>query len=94
MDVKLDRVCPGRDVNVGVLVCDEDCNNSTIKGFRACTLCISSDLSLGKGKDDCVDNVSVGPFCFVIPDENLCDEKDLKVHVIAHYTNLGPCPCE
>lgn len=97
VDVELDRVCPGRDINVGVLVCEEVTgtdqsgkdvvDESIIRGFRACTLNVPGE------SEECIDNVNVGPFCFVIPEDNLCDERDLKVHVIAHYSNLGSCPC-
>lgn len=95
VDVELDRVYTGKDIEIGVLVCcSKDCDNSMIKGFRSHKLYIKPDSLLGQCRNDYVDNVTVGPFCFVISDEDLYQKKDLRVHVIAHYTNLGQCPCE
>lgn len=82
--VKFNKVCTGRKVIIGVIVCDDD----TVKGFRTC------EITIPGTPGHCVDNVAVGDFCFVIPEENLCTQRKFKVTVVAHYssfTSTYPC---
>lgn len=87
--VELDRVCSGRKVTVGVLLCENISGTFFLKGFKVCELDIPSG-------DSCKDNVPVGEFCFVLPEENLCSRRTVSVKVIAHYSSFPSfpfCPC-
>lgn len=88
--VNLDRVCPGRKVVIGVLVCENVSGTFMTRGFRVCEITIPGTA------DTCVDDVNVGDFCFVFPEEDLCSTRTFKVNVIAHYSSFPSfpyCPC-
>jgi hypothetical protein len=88
--VELDRVCPGRKVTVGVLLCENINNTFFIKGFRAC------EVDIPGIKGSCVNNQPIGEFCFILPEENLCNKRTVRVKVIAHYSSFPSfpfCPC-
>lgn len=87
--VELDKVCPGRKVSIGVVLCENICGTFIIKGFRVCEVEIP-------GTKDCVNNLPVGEFCFVLPEGDLCSRRTVRVKVIAHYSSFPSfpfCPC-
>ncbi len=87
--VELDRVCSGRNVTVGVLLCENISGTFLLKGFRVC------EIEIPNG-DTCQDNVPVGEFCFILPEENLCSQRTIRVNVIAYYSSFPSfpfCPC-
>ena len=88
--VELDRVCPGRKINLGVLVCENVGGTLLTRAFRSCQ--VTAPGKPGK----CIDNFRVDGFSFVFPDENLCNARTFVVKVIAHYAdfaNFPFCPC-
>lgn len=92
--VDLDRVCIGRDINIGVLVCEGVGNPPTffIRGFKACTVTVPP---VTPGQTGCRDNFRVDEFCFVLPEESICNPRNVVVKVIAHYSsfNFPFCVC-
>ncbi len=80
--VKLDRVCRGRTVAVGVIVCEDVKGVSKTRGFRSC------EFTVPGPPGGYVENVSVNDFCFVFPENNLCDQRKFKIKVVAHYTSF------
>lgn len=88
--VDLDRVCAGRKVALGVLVCENVNGTFITKGFRAC------EFTVPGTPGTCVDNVNVNEFCFVFPEEKICCSRSFKVNVVAHYSSFASfpfCPC-
>lgn len=87
--VQLKNVCRGRSIRMGVLLCEKINNAYHLKGLRVCEFTIPGDFGT------CLDNITVGDFCFVIPEDNLCKPQDITVHIIAHYSsfpNFQLCP--
>ncbi|KRQ87222.1 hypothetical protein ABG79_01025 [Caloramator mitchellensis] len=87
--VELKNVCRGRKVNVGVLVCENESGTFFTRAFKACQFTVPS------GTGNCT-NVTVDEFCFVFPDENICNSRTFVVKVIAHYGDFPSfpfCPC-
>ena len=80
--VDLDNVCAGKKVNIGVLVSEEESGIFKTKAFRA------AELTIPGHPGTCRQNIKVGNFCFVFPEENLCSRRQFKVNVIAHYTSF------
>ena len=85
--VDLDRVCRGRKVNLGVIIYENHKGSSHIRGFRACQISIPGPIG------QCIDNLRVGEFMFVFPDENVCRTRKFEVKVIAHYAEHPSFPC-
>lgn len=88
--VELDRVCPGRKINLGVIVCEEESGVLKTRAFRTCQFTVPGSPGT------CVDNVRVDEFCFVFPEENLCRQRKFRVKVVAHYASFPSfefCPC-
>jgi hypothetical protein len=88
--VKLDRVCRGRNVAVGVIVCEDVKGVLKTRGFRSC------EFNVPGSPGGCVENVPVNDFCFVFPESNLCNQRKFKIKVVAHYTSFPSsdvCPC-
>lgn len=87
--VELDNVCAGRNVAVGVLICENVAGTFFTRGFKVREVTIP-------GLTGCQQNVSAGEFCFVLPEENLCERRTVRVHVVAHYSSFPSfpfCPC-
>jgi hypothetical protein len=90
--VNLSGVCRGRNVTVGVLVCENDPATQSViwRGFKACEITVPI---AGGTANTCVDNVEIDRFCFVFPEDNLCETRTFKVRVIAHYSSFqSNCP--
>lgn len=88
--VQLKNVCRGRNIRLGVLLCEKRENTSFIKGMRVCEFTVPGSVG------GCLDNITVGDFCFVIPEDNLCCPREVNVHVVAHYSSFPSfsfCPC-
>ena len=88
--VELDRVCRGRKINLGVLVCENVGGTFFTRAFRACQVTVPGTAG------QCVDNFRVEEFCFVFPDDNLCSSRTFVVKVVAHYADFPSfpfCPC-
>lgn len=88
--VNLDRVCRGKKIILGILVCENIEGTFFIKGFRVCEIMVPGPANR------CVDNVNVGDFCFIFPEQNLCCTRRFRVHVVAHYSTFPSfpfCPC-
>lgn len=88
--VNLDRVCAGRKIALGVMVCENVGGTFFTRGLRAC------EFTVPGTPGNCVDNVNVNEFCFIFPEENLCSTRRFKVNVVAHYSSFPSfpfCPC-
>lgn len=84
--VLLKNVCRGRKIALGVFVCQLEDNEFKIKGFRA------REITVPPGEGCC--NVRVDNFCFVLPQNDLCRKKEVRVEVVAHYSSFAfNCPC-
>lgn len=86
INVLLKKVCRGRKISIGVLVCE----GRKTKGFKGTEIVVP-----GKPGTGCT-NIRVTNFCFVLPEESICDRRKVEVKVIAHYTDLHPlfdCSC-
>jgi hypothetical protein len=84
--VNLDRVCSGRKIALAVLVCENVCGTFFTRGIRACEFTVPGI----PGK--CTQNVNVGEFCFVFPEDDLCGIRKFKVNVVAHYSSFPSFP--
>ncbi|MDD2234647.1 MAG: hypothetical protein PHZ11_04730 [Desulfitobacteriaceae bacterium] len=87
--VELDNACPGRKVAVGVFLCENIQGTFFTKGFKVREVMIP-------GSGSCKQNVPVGEFCFVLPEESLCSRRTVRVNIVAHYSSFPSfpfCPC-
>jgi hypothetical protein len=80
--VQLTDVCPDRKIRLAVLLFEKDCFEKELRGLR--TAEIKTPCSL-RG---CVDDILVGDFCFVLPEEQICSRKEVLIKVIAHYSSF------
>ncbi len=88
--VELDNVCVGRNVAVGVLICENVQGTFFTRGFKVREVTIPGTLIR------CEQNVNAGEFCFVLPETNLCNRRTVRVHIVAHYSSFPSfpfCPC-
>lgn len=74
LNIKIKKVCRGRKVAVGVVVCE----GNKIKGLK-----IREVVARGNDCSPCTDICE--EFCFVFEEPNVCDERCFEVKVIAHY---------
>ncbi|SCJ73456.1 Uncharacterised protein [uncultured Clostridium sp.] len=79
VNVRLCKVLSDKVIAVGVLVFED----GMLKGFKA------RKVYSGQACKSLFKNVGVGKFVFVIPDDDICSTKKVKVKIIAHYTDLG-----
>lgn len=88
--VNLDKVCVGRKIALAVIVCENIGGTFITKGMRACEFTVPGTVA------HCTENVNVGEFCFVFPEEDLCNTRRFKINVVAHYSSFPSfpfCPC-
>lgn len=106
VNIKLENVCPGKKILVGVLLCEKTkvkvhdkwvCKEN-IKAFKVRKITIPCS---DKCNCTCIDH-TVGDFCFILEEphyscndskkkKSLCDSRTVTVKVITQYTDLGPC---
>ena len=87
LDVNLTNVCPGRRVALAVILTELDDNGMPQqRGFK--TFTIPAHYLPG-----CSD-VQVTCIRFVLPDDNLCEDRILQAQFIAHYIDNGFACCE
>jgi len=83
--IALDDICRGREIALGVILCDPETNK--ILGFKGRTFTLPGTA--------CGDVILDG-FCFVIPERTICSPRTVVIKVTAHYTKLHTnpnCPC-
>ncbi|MDD2234522.1 MAG: hypothetical protein PHV03_06390 [Desulfitobacteriaceae bacterium] len=86
--VELDNICRGRTVAVGVLLCENVQGTFLTRGFKVREV-------FRAGSPGCVSNVTE-EFCFVLPENNLCSRRTVRVNIVAHYSSFPSfpfCPC-
>lgn len=87
--VQLKNVCRGRNIRMAVLLCEKSGSTWFLKGLRTCEFSVP-------GSQGCLETLTVGDFCFIVPQENICNPYEVAVHVIAHYSSFPCfpyCPC-
>lgn len=84
--VNLDRVCAGRKITVGCLVCENVEGTFFLRGVKACEFTVPGPVG------NCVNNVNVNEFCFIFPEENLCSARTFRVSIIAQYSSFPSFP--
>lgn len=80
--VQLKDVCPGRKIRLAVLLFEKECREEELKGLR------TAEIKAPCGPCGCIDELTVGDFCFVVSDDQLCSRKEAKIEVIAHYSSF------
>jgi len=83
--IALDNICRGREIALGVILCDHETNK--VLGFKGRTFTLPGTA--------CCD-VIIDGFCFIIPERTICSPRTVIVKVTAHYTKLDTnpnCPC-
>lgn len=83
VDVKVNNAICNSKIAIAVIVYDE----CTIKGFKVREIDFK-EYNCEKCSSDC----NIESFCFVLPDDELCNERCLKVKVIANYIDIK-CNC-
>ncbi|WLF68334.1 hypothetical protein Q6375_10070 [Clostridium septicum] len=83
LNVFLKDVCVKNTVAVGILVCDKE--SDKIIGFKVKKVFIKPE------NNECCRDFFIGKFTFIIPEEDLCDNRLLKVKVLAQYTDIDWC---
>jgi hypothetical protein len=105
VNIKLQNVCPGKKILVGVLLCektkvkidDKWVCKEIIKAFKVRKVTIPSSCNCNC---NCMDH-TVGDFCFILEEphyscdgstdkKSLCDSRTVTVKVITQYTDLNP----
>lgn len=85
--VKLNDVCAGRKIMIGVMICEQEQSGVfKTRGFRTCEITVPGELGR------CVDKVCVEEFCFVLSEDDLCRKRKVKVNIIAHYSSFPSFP--
>lgn len=88
--VNLDRVCAGRKITLGIIVCENVGGTLFIRGFRTC------EFTVPGAPGACINNVNVNEFCFIFSEDSLCSTRKFKVNVVAQYSSFPSfpfCPC-
>lgn len=75
--VNLSAVCPERQIVVGVILQEKTGSGFMTRGLKACETRIPEDLCTPLTQE----------FCFVIPEGSMCNIKDLRICVVAHYSS-------
>jgi hypothetical protein len=82
-NVRIENVCCNKQVNVGVLLCDDSSNIVGLKVKKLGPFLPCDPVS-------CT-TVDAGTFCFVVED-SICDSNTFTLKAISNYTNIGTCP--
>ncbi|ATD54813.1 hypothetical protein [Clostridium chauvoei] len=85
LNVFLKDVCINNTVLVGILLCDK--NEDKIIGFKV----KKETVPQGKCDESTCRDFYMGKFTFIVPEEELCSSRKLKVKVIAQYTDIDLC---
>ena len=80
--VQLKDVCPDRKIRLAVLLFEKECHENELKGLRTAEIKLPCNLC------GCVDEIIVGDFCFVLPEDQICSRKEVIIKVIAHYSSF------
>ena len=80
--VQLKDVCPDRKVRIAVLLYEKECLGKELRGLR------TAEIKTPRSHCGCVDEVVVGDFCFVLPEEQICNRKEVVIKVVAHYSSF------
>lgn len=80
VNICLKNVLCNTTLSVGVILYVHD----IIKGFKVrkievhCPCCCDNDYT----------NIELREFCFVLPETDLCSEKEISIRVVAQYTDI------
>lgn len=81
VNVKITNLVCSSKIAVGVILYDK----CKIQGFKVEKIDVEHDY------DPYCTDLDPIPFCFVLPDKSLCDEKELKIKVISNYIDINCC---
>lgn len=81
--VNLHVLCPGKKIALGVILKEEVGNDLIIKGLKVC------EISMPKISNKCIEKVFIKDFCFIIPEDDICDTRKFKIDVISHYSSFN-----
>ncbi len=79
--VSLKDICRGREIAIGVILCDP--GTKKVLGFKGKTFTVPG-TSCG--------DVTIDGFCFVIPERTICNPRKVTIKVTSHYTKLHSNP--
>ncbi len=91
LGIRLKNICVGRRVALGVIVSEVINGTEYSRGFKAIT--VPAQTCPGTCPCQC-QTVHIKPITFVLPEDldntpDLCDTRDFRVRVIAHYIDTG-----
>ena len=79
--VTLTNVCPGRRINLAVIV-GLDNSDFDFVGMKGATIRVPGSVG-----EPCIPMLNVDEFCFVIP-EDICRKESVTVKILAHYSDF------
>lgn len=81
--LNLRDVCRGRKIRLAVLFYEkQQRKKKELRGLRTCEFAVP-------GKPvGCLEELRVGDFCFILPEEHLCNRKAVVIKVVAHYASF------
>lgn len=80
--VNLSQVCAGRKITLGVILQDELDDELITIGFKVWEGVVPGALGT------CIGNFPISNFCFSLPEWDLCNVRQLKATVVAHYSSF------
>jgi len=80
--VNLSRVCAGRKITMGVILQENLEDELKTVGYNVWEGSVPGVLGT------CIEIFSVSDFIFNLPEWDLCDERQFKVSVVAHYSSF------